>query len=239
MMWAAVTVRSSPRDSTKMIRLARRVGIKVRQARHRQNFPRARTHHDAANAFRAELPHGLRELLLDDVLDEHVDGQRGVEARARLNVLSAEHHNFALSAIGFSDPPAARALEFSVEPVLDSVNPNHLRSGGVHGAVGEKALHFLNVTEHMRGKPSARIDALKIILGVDPLAAKIAEERSFIPLQAGFVDVEIDLSKGLGHLEPLIVRHLAFEIGKLVCINDTGIVGAKQAKRMRQFRLVH
>ena len=219
-----VHVRDRPVLARQIVRLAREIRIEVRQVGQRQDFSRSRTHHDAANALGVELLHRFRELFLDDVLDEHVNRKRHVQPRTSLHVLLAKHDDLALTAIRLRHAPATGAPELRIQPVLDAIDAVHLHGGDARRAVGQHALRFLHIAEHVRGKASAGIDALEIILRVDAFATQVAEEHPLLLAQQCLIQIERDARNCLSDLRPLVVRHLALQIDKLVRINDARFV---------------
>ena len=216
------------------LRLARQIWIEVRKAAQREDFSRARTHHDAAATDRRILLRGFAQLFLQHALDEHVEGEHHAEAGARINILLTINDQFALATISLGDAPTGRALELGIKPMFDAVEADDLVRGGSGDGIGVKALHFLHETQDVRRQVGAGIDALIVIRAGDALAAQRAKEVLLGARQFALLGLERQLVHRLRHRAPLLDGELALEIDEAVGANRAVVVRLDEAQREGQ-----
>ncbi len=91
------------------------VRVKIRQRRHRQNFPRARTNHDPGDAHRGMFLHPIGQTCLYDVLDHRINRQHDIQPILWFHVLFPHRDHLTPAPIGFRHPPAAHSRQFGIK----------------------------------------------------------------------------------------------------------------------------
>ena len=147
----------------------------------------------------AKLAHAGGQFGLHDVLQSGVQGENHVESVARLDVLIAVIHQFALAFVHLGVPPAADAVELGVVFQFDAVH------AGLFFALAA------DIANDMRGQALARINALLVIGGENRLGAQRAVKRLFGAFEPGFIHAEGKGGHGLADFFPGFQGGLVFE----------------------------